>query len=183
MAPEARASGAARAARRTLRDAQRAEHVAGTAFLYAILDAAERLREARAFDGSPALALDPGSELLRAIERCGGAPTFSDLARLLRISRPWARERALAAAQAGVVELFPCPDHRQAIQVALTAAGRRQIEARRLPPLDWVFTLLNGLEPRAMRSTEHVLRVLAARLERYEREMRAARAPGGVPGA
>jgi hypothetical protein len=32
----------------------RAEHVAATAFLHAIIDAADRLREAHAFDGSRA---------------------------------------------------------------------------------------------------------------------------------
>jgi DNA-binding MarR family transcriptional regulator len=96
--------------------------------------------------------------------------------------------RALAAAEAGVVELLPCPDDRRLIQVALTPAGRRALEAQRLPPLDWVFTLLNGLSPAAMESTGRVLRVLAARLECYEREMRRRGAPGararrGVPGA
>ena len=40
-------------------------------------------------------------------------------------------------------------------------------------------SLLNGLSPRAMQSTEHVLRVLAARLERYERQLRAHRAAAG----
>ena len=53
-----------------------------------------------------------------------------------------------------------------------------------MPPLEWVFTLLNGLAPKARRSAEHVLRVLSARLARYEKEMRAAaRARGRVPGA
>lgn len=127
----------------------RAEHVAAAAFLHTILDAADRLREAHAFDGSRALPLDARSDLLRA------------------------------------VELLACPDDKRLIQVALTPAGRRAREAQRLPPLDWVFTLLNGLTPAAMQATAHVLRVLAARLERYEREMRrhAARARRGVPGA
>jgi len=147
--------------------------VAAAAFLYAILEAADRLREARAFDGSRAMSVEPRSDLLRAVERCGGAPSFSDLARLLRITRWAARERAIAAEEAGVVELFPARDDRRLIQVALTPAGRRLLEARRLPPLDWLFTLLNGLEPAAMRSTERVLRALAERLARYESEMRA----------
>ena len=50
----------------------RAEHVAATAFLHSIIEAADRLREAHAFDGSRALPLDPRYDLLRAIERCGG---------------------------------------------------------------------------------------------------------------
>jgi DNA-binding MarR family transcriptional regulator len=161
----------------------RAERAAATAFLHAIIDAADRLREARAFDGSRALALDARSDLLRAIERCGGAPSFADLGRLLHVSPPSARERSLAAVEAGVVELLPCPDDRRLVQVALTPAGRRKLEAVRLPPLDWLFTLLNGLTPAAMESADHVLRVLAARLARYEKEMCRARARRAVPGA
>jgi DNA-binding MarR family transcriptional regulator len=161
----------------------RAEHVAATEFLYAIIEAADRLREARAFNGAPALPLDARSDLLSAIERCGGAPSFADLARLLGVSRPSARARALAAVATGVVELFPCPDDRRLIQVALTPAGRRVLEAQRLPALDWLFTLLNGLTPAAMKSADHVLRVLAARLGRYEKEMRSCRARRAIPGA
>ena len=161
--------------------AGRSERVEATAFLQAIVDAGDRLREARAFDGSLALPLDARSNLLRAIERCGGAPSFADLARLLQVSPPSARNRALAAAAAGVVELLPCPQDRRLIQVALTPTGRRLLEARRMPPVDWVFTLLNGLAPATMASCEHVMRVLAARLERYEKQMRRARR--GVPGA
>ena len=41
-----------------------------------------------------------------------------------------------------------------------------------MPQLAWLFTLLNGLEPAAMRSTHHVLRVIRLRLERYERDRR-----------
>jgi len=152
------------------RNLGRAEHVAATEFLYAVIEAADRLREARAFDGSRALPLDSRSDLLRAIERCGGAPSFADLARLLRVSRVSARERALAAAATGAVELLPCPDDRRLIQVALTAAGRRLLEAQRLPALDWLFTLLNGLAPATMKSADHVLRVVSARLARYEKD-------------
>jgi DNA-binding MarR family transcriptional regulator len=163
------------------------ERVAATSFLFAILEAAHRLREARAFDGSLALALDSRSELLRAIERCGGAPSFADLARLLRITRQSARDRALAAARAGVVELFTAPDDRRLIQVAIAPAGRRLLEAQRLPPIDWLFTLLNGLSPAAMASAERVLRVLTARLASCARDRRrqgpAARAPGPPTGA
>lgn len=102
----------------------RSEHVEATAFLHAIIEAADRLREARAFDGTPALALDARFVLLREIERCGGAPSFADLGRLLGVTAPAARAQALAAERAGVVELFPSPDDRRLIQVALTPAGR-----------------------------------------------------------
>ena len=146
--------------------------VEATAFLHEILLVAERLKEARAFDGEPALHLNPRSRLLRTIERCGGAPTFSDIARLLKISRQTAREQALATAEAGLVELFPAPDDRRLWQVAVTPAGRRALEEQRMPPFAWLFTLLDGLEPNAMRSTQHVLHVVRLRLERYEQERR-----------
>src|SRR5688572_19666025 len=149
-------------------------HVEATAFLHEIMMAADRLKEARAFDGSPALHLGTHSRLLRAIERCGGVPTFSDLARVLGISRQTAREQALETARVNLVELFQAPDDRRAWQVALTPAGRRRLEEQRMPEFSWVFTLLNGLDAAERRRTGHVLRVIRQRLERYERERRRA---------
>ncbi len=116
----------------------RAFHVEATAFLNEIVMAADGLRAARAFDGSPALHLAPRWRLLRTIERCGGAPTFGHLARVLGISRQTAREQALQTAEAGLVELFQAPDDRRAWQVALTPAGRRALEEQRMPQFAWV---------------------------------------------
>jgi DNA-binding MarR family transcriptional regulator len=82
-----------------------------------------------------------------------------------------------------MVELLPSPDDRRVIQVVLTPAGRRRLEARRLPPLDWTFTLLGGLHPDVMRRTERILRALSERLARFEREMRFGRARRRGPGA
>jgi hypothetical protein len=62
-------------------------HVEATAFLHEIVRTAGCLEEAKAFDGEPALFFGARWRLLRAIERCGGAPTFSDCARSFRISR------------------------------------------------------------------------------------------------
>jgi DNA-binding MarR family transcriptional regulator len=145
-------------------------HVESTAFLHEIVRAADALKGAKAFDGEPALHYGARWQVLRAIERCGGAPTFSDLARSLRISRQTAREHAIRAARVGVVELLPAPDDRRVVQVALTPAGRRALEAQRMPALSWLLPLLNGLKPEAMRSTNHVLRVLRLRLEQQARE-------------
>ena len=102
----------------------RDEHVEATAFLHEIVMTADALRDARAFDGQSAMHFDTSSRLLRAIERCGGAPTFTDLGRLLGMSRQAARGHALTAVKAGVVELFQAPDDRRAWQVVLTPAGR-----------------------------------------------------------
>jgi DNA-binding MarR family transcriptional regulator len=154
----------------------RAQRVEATAFLYAIVETANRLRTARSFDGEPALRSDAQWALLRAIERCGGCPSFSDLARMLRVRRQSVRSLVLAAEKAGVVELFPDPDDRRALQVALTPRGRQTLESHRMPATVWIFTLLNGLERKAMQSTAHVLRVIALRLERYENAMKRAAA-------
>jgi hypothetical protein len=90
------------------------------------------------------------------------------------MSRQAARGHAIAAANAGVVELFQAPEDRRAWQVALTPRGRQLLERHRTPQLAWIFELLNGLEPPKMRSTRHVLRVIRQRLERYEQDLRAA---------
>jgi hypothetical protein len=55
-------------------------HVEATAFLYEIVRTADALKEARGFDGDPALYFSARWRLLRAIERHGGAPTFAGLA-------------------------------------------------------------------------------------------------------
>jgi DNA-binding MarR family transcriptional regulator len=146
-----------------------------TAFLHEIVATAARLREARAFGGELALRLDPRYALLRGIERCGGAPTFAHLARRMHVSRQAVRVMAMAAAQAGAVELIADRDDRRNVLVVLTPTGRRTLEAGRLPDTGWLFTLLNGLEPGAMRSTQHVLVVLRRRLERYAADMGRAR--------
>ena len=153
----------------------RDDHVEATAFLLEIVTTADSLREARAFDGELAMHFDPTSRLRRAIERCGGAPTFTDLGRLLGMSRQAARSHALKAAREGVVELFQAPEDRRAWQVALTSTGRRALQQQRKPQIAWIFTLLNGLEPLPMRTTRHVLHVIRQRLERYENDLRAAK--------
>ena len=90
------------------------------------------------------------------------------------MSRQAARELALKTAERGLVELFPAHDDRRALQVMLTPRGRKELEAQRMPQLAWVLTVLNGLEPPAMRATNHVLRVIRLRLERDERDRRRA---------
>jgi DNA-binding MarR family transcriptional regulator len=164
-----------RRAAATRRPQFREWHVEATDFLYEIARTADALKEAKAFDGEPALHSGARWRLLRAIERCGGAPTFADLGRALRISRQAARELAVKAATRGVVQLLPAPDDGRALQVALTPSGRRELENQRMPLFSWTFTLLNGLDERAMHEANHVLAVIRRRLERYAREGRATR--------
>src|SRR5262245_63745027 len=100
--------------RRQHRSLARDDSVEATLFLHEIVMTADALQEARAFDGEPAMHFETRSRLLRAIERCGGAPTFTDLGRLLGVSRQAARGHALDAVRAGVVEIFQAPDDRRA---------------------------------------------------------------------
>jgi DNA-binding MarR family transcriptional regulator len=150
-------------------------HVDATAFFYEILRTADSLKEAKTFDGDPALHLGAQWRLVRAVERCGGAPTFADLARMLQMSRQAARESAVRAARAGLVELLMSPNDRRALQVALAPAGRQALERQRMPEFGWLFTLLRGLDEDRMRDASHVLEVIRRRLERQAAEMRAAR--------
>ena len=121
-------------------------HAEATAFLHEIVMAGDCLREARSFDRGSAMHYGPRWHLLRVIERCGGAPTFSDLGRLMRISKQAARELAIKTAGNGLVEVFPAHGDRRALQVMLTPAGRRALEAQRVPNSAWLLTLLNGLD-------------------------------------
>lgn len=155
--------------RRPLFDAY---HVEASAFLHEILRVAAALRAAETAGGGRAFEAGRRAQVLAAVDRCGGAPTFADLARYLRVSPTAARTFALDAAGVGLVELFPSPDDRRSWQVALTPAGRAAVEARRMPEFGWVFTLLGGLEPSSMRATERVLRTIRLRLERDARERR-----------
>jgi len=145
--------------------------IEAAAFVYEIVLVADALKEAHTFDHDTALHFGRRWQLLRAIERCGGAPTFTDLGRLLGMSRQAARELAIKEAETGVIEIFPAHDDRRAWQVMLTPIGRRALAAQRVPNATWLFTLLNGLDPAAMRMIQHVLRVIRLRLERYEREL------------
>lgn len=154
------------------------EHVEMTAFLHEIIATGDALREARALDGSPALRFDRQWQLLTAIERCANAPTFSSLGRSLGISRQAARDLALAAAKADLIQLRPASHGHRVWLVALTPAGRRAIEAHRMPAFSWAFTLLKNLEPDKMRAANRVLYALRQRLESDERERRRA---GNLP--
>jgi DNA-binding MarR family transcriptional regulator len=149
-------------------------HTEASAFLFEILRVADALRAAKTASGSLAFEGGRRAQVLAAIDRCGGAPAFADLARFLHVSGTAARTFALDAATAGLVELFPSPDDKRSWQVGLTPAGRAAVEARRMPEFGWVFTLLGGLEPSAMRDTERVLRTIRLRLERDARDRRRA---------
>jgi hypothetical protein len=123
-------------------------------------------RASDAFRGSLAVVASD-----RTLRRC--ADVYGPRAPTSHVSASCARH-ALAAAQVGVVELFKAPEDRRAWQVALTPTGRRALEQHRVPQFAWIATLLNGLETSKMHSTQHVLRVIRLRLERYARELREA---------
>ncbi len=132
---------AARSARAKdwLRQSVRAERVDATIFLRAIIDAADRLRAARTFDGSPAFRFDRGWSMLQAIERSGGCLTFSDIAKALGVRKQSIRAHVLAAERAGEVEVAPDPRDRRAFNVELTPRGRRTVENERMPEISWML--------------------------------------------
>jgi DNA-binding MarR family transcriptional regulator len=146
-----------------------------TAFLYEIIATADVLRAARAPDGSQALRFDREWQLLTAVERCGNAPSFSHLARLLGVSRQAARNFALTAVKANLVKLLPASHDQRVWLVALTPAGRRAIEAQQMPAFSWAFALLREFELAKMRAANRVLYALRRRLESDERARVAAR--------
>ena len=112
--------------RRRLSKALRAEEAA---FIQAIAATATLLREARGVGGEPVYPTDARHDLLAALERIGGWPSISELARALRVSKQAAREQVIGAARAGLLELLPDPHDRRSIQVGLTAGGKRLLAA------------------------------------------------------
>ena len=73
--------------RRPFETAARHELFEAARFLYAIVETGDYLRDARDFAGEPALRLDRRSQLLEAIDKTRGCPTFSDLGRALHVTR------------------------------------------------------------------------------------------------
>jgi DNA-binding MarR family transcriptional regulator len=109
-------------------------------------------------------------KVLRAIEHSRGCPSFSDLARLLRLSRQTARGLAVAAARAGQVELFSDPADRRTVNAALTPKGRRALALHRADGEILASSLLQGLDLRRMLLLSHILRAVRERSLRLQRD-------------
>jgi DNA-binding MarR family transcriptional regulator len=170
--------------RRHLADLWRVE---AADFVRGIVDTARLIEAACASNGERVFRTDPRYKLLAALERIGGWPSISELARELGVSRQAARQQFVAAARGSLLDLVPDPYDRRAIQIGLSPAGRRELGAARVRELVLVTTLLGGLADRHMRLVAHVLRVLRARLLRVGHEQTAARPPslagmGASPG-
>jgi len=133
-------------------------------FIDGIAATAALLLQARDGAGDPIYPSDGRYGLLAALERIGGWPSISELARVLRVSKQAAREQVVAAARAGLLELLPDSHDRRAIQIGLTPGGKRMLAAVRGWQLNLVTTLLLGLQAREMRLAAHVLRVIRERL-------------------
>jgi DNA-binding MarR family transcriptional regulator len=134
-------------------------------FLRAITATATLLWQARDINGEPIHPTDARYQVLAALERIGGWPSISELARALRVSKQAAREHVVGAARAGLLELLPDPHDRRSIQVGLTAEGKRSLAGVHARQFLFGAHLLNGLEPRDMRLASHVLRVIRGRLQ------------------
>jgi len=163
-----------RGRRRRLADLWRIE---ATEFVRGIVETAALIEAARGGSGEPVFRTDPQYKLLAGLERIGGWPSISEIARELGVSRQAARQQVVAAARGGLLELVPDPYDRRSIQIGLSLAGKRELGAARVRELVLVTTLLSGLGDRDMRLVAHVLRVLRARLLRAGHEQTAARQP------
>jgi MarR family transcriptional regulator, temperature-dependent positive regulator of motility len=133
-------------------------------FIRGITATATLLLQDRDVNGEPTYPTDARYILLTTLERIGGWPSISELARGLRVSKQAAREQVIGAARAGLLELLSDPYDRRSIQIGLTASGKRELAAVRARQFSLVATLLTGLEARDMRLVAHVLRVIRKRL-------------------
>jgi DNA-binding MarR family transcriptional regulator len=156
-----RATNNDRARRRWLSKALRDEQLD---FIQGITATATLLQQAGDVNGKLVYPTDARYKLLTALQRIGGWPSISELARALRVSKQAAREQVIGAARAGLLELLPDPHDGRSIQIGLTASGKRELTAVRASQSNLVTTLLTGLEARDMRLVAHVLRVIRDRL-------------------
>ena len=147
--------------RRRLSKALRTEEAE---FVQGITVTAALLQQARDANGEPVYPADARYQLLSALERVGGWPSISELARAQRVSKQAARKQVIAAASRGLLELLPDPRDRRSIQIGLTASGKQMLAAVRARQFNLVARLLTGLEAREMRLVAHVLRVIRERL-------------------
>jgi DNA-binding MarR family transcriptional regulator len=138
--------------------------------VYEIVATGERIAAARGPFGDVVYRTDPQWVLLKTIKGARCCPSFSDLGRMLRVSRQAARELGISAARAGRVELLTNPDDRRIIQAVLTPQARSAIAEADAREAAWLNVLLNGLGPREMTATTNILRVVRHRLLRDERE-------------
>ena len=177
LAPESQADAMHRERRRYAGKLWRNEAVK---FIREIAATAELMQKARGDDGELVFRTDARYRLLSALERIGGDPSISELARMLRISKQAARQGVIVAARAGLLELLPDPFDRRSIRIALTPRARHALASAHACEFSWVIALLSGLGTREMRLVAHVHRVIRRRLQRNEREwqQRAERASG-----
>jgi DNA-binding MarR family transcriptional regulator len=145
-------------------------HAEQAAFLQGITATANLLAAVRDSDGEPIYPTDARYNLLAALQRIGGWPSIAELARVQRVSKQAAREQVIGATRAGLLELLPDPQDRRAIQIGLTASGKRELAAVRTRQFNLVATLLNGLKAREMRLVAHVLSVIRDRLNAVRRD-------------
>jgi DNA-binding MarR family transcriptional regulator len=143
-----------------------------TIFVHEIMATARRISCARDFGGQPVIRTDAHWLLLCALERAQGCLSIADVGRALRVSRQAAHELVSRMARTGQVEFLAHPSDRRIVHIELTPLGKSALAASHAREAKWVLSLLNGLEPRDMRATAHVLYVIRQRLIRNERQIR-----------
>ena len=135
-----------------------------------IAEAAEKIADARGMMGDPVFRTDPVWALLKAVERAPYCCSFSDIGRLMNISRQHARRIAFMAASRGLLELAPNDHDRRILQLLLTESGRAELTRVRHHRRIWAAQLLLGLDTPRLLAATHVVRVIRQRLARAERD-------------
>jgi len=136
-----------------------------------IMSAAQRIADARDWNGEPVYRTDGIWRVLATVAKSPYCLAIADLGRALRVRKQTARELAHAAARAKVIELAPNPQDKRILQALVTRQGRSELAAARTAEARWLATLLNGLGDHELTATIHVVRVIRQRLERDAREL------------
>ena len=95
-----------------------------------------------------------------------GPRTVPQIARAMGLTRQGAQRTVNVLAAEGLVDQRDNPDHKRAKLVALTAEGRRRLDAITARQVHWARDLAAGLDPADLNAALGVVRALRAQLER-----------------
>lgn len=135
-----------------------------------ITSVAERIADARDWNGDPVYRTDGVWRVLTTVAKSTYCLAIADLARALRVRKQAAHRLAHEAVRARVIELVPNPQDRRLLQAVVTPKGRAELAAATIAEQVWLTTLLNGLGDHELKATLRVVRVIRQRLERDARE-------------
>jgi len=136
-----------------------------------ITSAAQRIAEARDWNGESVYRTDGVWRVLATVAKSPYCLAIADVARAVGVRKQAAHRLVHEAERAEVIELVPHPQDRRLLQVVVTPKGRRELAAARIAAQAWLTTLLIGLGDHELKATLHVVSVIRQRLERDAREL------------